>query len=530
MPMPGPWLAFGALLPGLFSGSYPQLPAIQTLDEEVVVIAKSQRRDMAKGTIEFSDGVTVLYGPTKITANRVIYTDRPGERSAIAEGKVALDDPEGSLSAEKVVILWLPTGRTATAENIEADLAGANIRAKTLDIKPTLWTLTDVYGTTCTNRPPLFEIFSKKVTFVPGQRGSIHRPVISILGRRIGAIPSYGFNLDRRAQGIGIPSVAFSGDQGFGVSWAGSVLIDRQSGLGASFGSFERAFPTYNVTYTRGFVPANETNALLVPRNELGERFNFGWFDTVEVPNPQADTRFLTERRSSMSVSSSINQGAANFVSDRRFNKPLELVYEASGPAALGPAKVGGAYAQARLQSIGTQDVRSTVRGIVTTSFAPPNLSLTKQLQTVVRFDQAAFLGKQTYGWLRSQVGLAYQPNQQLYFGAALVGARDFGKPAFLEDSLMAGDGIHLRAGLNLGGTRIEYLYKRDRRLGWYDREWSINQAVGCLEFYMMRRQVPIEYRVGIKVRVDQFVDLLQRRKLQRTKPVTKTVISGEEK
>jgi len=46
----------------------------------------------------------------------------------------------------------------------------------------------------------------------------------------------------------------------------------------------------------------------------------------------------------------------------------------------------------------------------------------------------------------------------------------------------------------------------------------------------MMRRQVPIEYRVGIKVRVDQFVDLLQRRKLQRTKPVTKTVISGEEK
>jgi lipopolysaccharide export system protein LptA len=116
--MPGPWLAFGALLPGLFSGSYPQLPAIQTLDEEVVVIAKSQRRDMAKGTIEFSDGVTVLYGPTKITANRVIYTDRPGERSAIAEGKVALDDPEGSLSAEKVVILWLPTGRTATAENI----------------------------------------------------------------------------------------------------------------------------------------------------------------------------------------------------------------------------------------------------------------------------------------------------------------------------------------------------------------------------------------------------------------------------
>jgi hypothetical protein len=503
-------------------------PVFQALDEKVVVVAKSQKRDVSNGIYEFADGVTVQYGPTRIVADRLIYTDNATGRFAEATGKVSLLDPEGEMRAERVRIDWLTEGTLATAENLFAELAGTTIRAEKMELKPGLWTLFNVSGTTCRQNPPLIEFFSRRVVFVPGKSGKVEKPSARLFGINLPQLPSQSFNLDRRARGIQIPSFSAIGDQGPGIVWGGSFLVGGNAAVGFDFGTFERALPTYGVTYARSFVPADKSNVLIVPRDELGERFNYGWFDTVEVPTPAADLRFVRENRKTLAVSTSVNRGSANTYSQSRFTRPLELTFEASGPV-----NEGAAFGQIKLQSVGSQQVSQTVRGIVTGTYVPPQVKLSKELSVLARLDQQMFLGRETYAWVRSQLGLSFEPASQLRIGAAFVNSKDFGRALFSEDRLQFGNGIHLRAGLNLGPTKIEYLYKWDRRSGWYDREIAVNQVFGCLEAYVMRRQVPQVYRVGIKLRVDQFVDLLQRRKLERTKtePTAapkRTVISQE--
>jgi hypothetical protein len=103
---------------------------------------------------------------------------------------------------------------------------------------------------------------------------------------------------------------------------------------------------------------------------------------------------------------------------------------------------------------------------------------------------------------------------------AAGIGAVEFGNEELPADPLTTLNGFVLRMDVNLAPTRISYMQKWDGRLKWFDREYSIYQAVGCLEVFTTYRQFTHDYRFGVKLRVDQFVNLLQRKEFQRTKPV----------
>ena len=93
------------------------------------------------------------------------------------------------------------------------------------------------------------------------------------------------------------------------------------------------------------------------------------------------------------------------------------------------------------------------------------------------------------------------------------------GTPDFQADVLENPDGLNFRVDLNLKATTIRYLARLDPSEGWFDRQIYVSQAVGCFEVFVFSRKVPREYRLGVKLRVDQFVDLLTRRKFERTVP-----------
>src|SRR5262249_37167624 len=123
---------------------------------------------------------------------------------------------------------------------------------------------------------------------------------------------------------------------------------------------------------------------------------------------------------------------------------------------------------------------------------------------------------------------LVFKPIPQLTLGAAYIAGGQGGRPDFISDELVSKNAAHFRADLNLGPTQISYLAKYDMNgKGWYDREFSVSQAVGCLEPFITGREFPRDYVLGVRLRLGDFFDMLQRRKQTRTKPVAPQQISG---
>jgi hypothetical protein len=69
-------------------------------------------------------------------------------------------------------------------------------------------------------------------------------------------------------------------------------------------------------------------------------------------------------------------------------------------------------------------------------------------------------------------------------------------------------------------------MQKYDHELGWFDREYWIAQAAGCLEPYLIYRKFPQTYTLGVRFRMDDLYDIISRRSFRRSGSKT-TVISG---
>jgi hypothetical protein len=69
-------------------------------------------------------------------------------------------------------------------------------------------------------------------------------------------------------------------------------------------------------------------------------------------------------------------------------------------------------------------------------------------------------------------------------------------------------------------------MQKWDRRLGWFDREYTASQVIGCLEPFLLYRKYPQDYNLGIRFRLDEFYDVLRRRDFRRSPPSGKVQVS----
>jgi hypothetical protein len=483
-------------------------------DAPVVIEAKRQRFDTVHQVFVYEDGVVATYGPTTLRADRLTIDQLNQTFEAV--GHISLVDPDGLLTAETLRGAWKPSGSSGEATMLHGEIAGARFDAKRAVITPEKWSLYDVSGTTCRQRTPFYTVSTRQVDFYPGRYGRVTRPRLTLLGLRLPSVPTQRFNLDRRTEGIQFPSIAYRKDEGLGVSWRAGLLVDHQSVVSAAFGAFKTSYPTFDLLYARSFIPEKDASGLVAPKSDLSERFGDGFFESIEVEEAGTEWRTLKQRRETVAVGSSFNQGAVgrDVASRVRYNKPLELTYERNR------AFPGFAVAStSRVQSIGSQVDPYRVRFVSQYAVGLEPSVIARNMTSLVRLDSATFLGKNGFGWGRLTLGATYRPWAPLALSAAGIGAFEYGNSELPIDELATKSGYVLRADANLGSTRIRLMHKWDQDLGWFDREYSVYQVVGCMEAYVMYRQFTHDYRFGVKFRIDQFVNLLQRKEFQRTAP-----------
>ncbi|MBC8063625.1 MAG: hypothetical protein H7Y17_02250 [Chlorobia bacterium] len=497
-------------------------PALGDFGDELQVTGKVVEIDPIREIIVYTDRVAAKFGPTMVFADRLEVHGAAADRYAIARGNVRIEDPEGEFKAASFVF-WFgdkkgPDGQIATADRIELELGGVSAKAESAIIRPDRWEFLNVEGTNCKQPIPLFYLRSKKVVIVPGRNGTAYSPRISIFGKEIGTLPTRRFSLDRRSPGIQVPSISYKKGSGFGVSWSSGLLLDDQSIVMASFSSFPKETPSYGVTYAKSFIPADASTAKIAARSELLERFSWSYFDDIRVGTILTSRSFANKLRNSITAQTIWNTGSSARIEGEDFNKAIDVAYERGGP-------VGnfGLYWQARAQSIQRNSEDFVERGVAYASLQAPAIQLARGLQTDIRFDAYGVAGeKGSFGWGRAQTGILYQPIPQVALGAAWISGFEAGKPNFLADQLVSRNAAHLRADINLGPTKISYLAKFDfNRKKWYDQEYSISQVVGCLEPYLIRREFPRDYALGVRFRMNDFLGILERRKPVRTKPTS---------
>ena len=520
-------MALGWTLPPL----PPSLPTQATtqkaaVPDELQVTGKVQEFDPVRQILTYTDGVAAKFGPTLVFADRLEIHNAPDDQYAIVRGNVRIEDPEGLVKARSAVI-WFgpkrgPDGQIAVADHVEVDIAGVRVKAESASIGPERWEFWNVEGTNCLRPIPLYTVRSKKVVIIPGKSGTAQSPRIKILGKDIGSIPTRRFSLDKRAPGLEMPSLNFDGKQ-FGLRWRSGLLINDQSLILGGFSSVDGDYPAYSLVYAHTFLPASVSTSQMVARNELNERFTFSYFDNIRVGSLNTTRSHTHNLRHSITAQSIWNTSSAGRTERENFSKAIDVVYERSGP-------VGGLGTnfQLRGQSIRRGGEPFVERALFAGSLQAPSVQLGRGLQTDIRLDAFGITGERnTFGWLRGQAGLVYQPVQQLTLGAAYISASEGGTPDFLADRLVSKNAIHLRGDLNLGPTKISYLAKFDMdRNKWYDREYTISQVIGCFEPFIVRREFPSDYAFGVRFRLGDFFDILERRKPARTKPVPPQTIS----
>ncbi|MFY9233847.1 MAG: LptA/OstA family protein [Fimbriimonadaceae bacterium] len=516
--------------------------AQQPLSDETFSVSSDRisgnRRD---GVVIYAGNVLVTYGVTRIRADKVTVFFESGElrdpilaafwtasqlipaarfpsfegggdfalatRRGIAEGNVALTDPDGTMKADLLEFNWdLKIGR---ATNVDADVAGVKIKAREARISPGRYELIDASGTSC---PELYTLRTRRVVVIPADKVVIERPRISVGPLSLPQLPNQTYSLDQRVTGLRLPSVSFRRGSGFGLTWNSGILLDSKTALTAGMNAFPGALPSYGLEIARSSIEPTRATGLISPRSELTERFSYGYLENVTVGSPEAERRYLSAARDTLSLGSYWNQGAQSLTGDTRFSKLAEVAYERGGSH----GDIDG-VAQIRAHRIKENDGPFQNRLVAQIAVGLRPAEILPGLSTLVRLNLQGYRNEDSfYGWGRVQTGLVFDAGK-LRIGAAYLFGGETGTAAFSADRLYSANAFHVRGDLDLGATKISVLAKYDfDRRRWFDHEYSISQTIGCLEPYVLWRQFPSDYRFGVRLRVDAFLDLLRKREFSR--------------
>jgi hypothetical protein len=474
--------------------------------------------DVATDTWTFREGVVATFDLTTLHSNVLTVHAAPGQEQAEATGAVELDDPAGFVTADAMTFTWLAADRHATARKAMIHIANVMIEASRAELTPAQWDLYDVYASNCRENPPLFAIHTSHLRVYPGKRGVIRNPTLEVLGYRIITLPDQTFNLNSKTQGFQYPSLSYHQGQGVGLSAKEGYLLTPTTNVAATYGAIHGSLPSYGAVITNSLVPDAKDNGIITPASDFSERFRYGYLENIDTLTPGQEARYIAASRNSVSLSSAWN----SFVVDRpdpiAYTKPVEGIYEYGGQAE-GVGYIG----QARFQQIQQYRQEFHDRVVLVGTLALKPHHITPNLETMVRLETEHYVGND-FGWVRGLAGLAYSPFRQLTVAGGAFASASYGDPLYPIDELYAKDGGMVRSDLNLGATRIGYLLKWDTHLGWFDREYEITQVAGCLEPFLLVREFPRAYDLGIRFRLDPFYDVLRHRSFQR--PAEPLVIS----
>ncbi len=458
-------------------------------------------------TARFWGGVRVFYGPTILECEELFvdYTQKTGR----AVGKVRVTDPDGTLEGADLEFNWVKQTGTASAVNMQ--VAGVRLKIDKLEIAPEQWIATGFRGTPSKAKRPEFEFSASKLFLRPGKSGRAVRPSVSLFGLKLGTLPSYSFSLDNRVIGLRLPGIGYRQGAGLGLSWASAYLLNDQTSLNGRLNVFPGSLPGYQLELSGSPMKAGKNSGRLSTRSELGDRFGDSWFDSILVTDRVEVNEQLREPRSIYSVGTYWGQSTrGRFADTKRITKPLDVAYEFGGP-------IGdwGAMAQIRGQRLrGDINENYVNRGLLQFIASSPHIPLNQKLGLAFRFDGGATAGGgTTFSWMRGSGYLLVTPDTKTVVAVGGIWGEESGQANFGWDRLYSERAFHARADVNLGSIKLRGLVKYDfERESWYDVEYGVSFVAGSFEPFFAYRQFPREIQFGVRLRLDEFIELLTRR------------------
>jgi len=482
---------------------------------------KVQSYDNTTGVWTYDQGVVAKYDVETLTAEHLEL--HLAQQYGVARGSVHLIDPDGTMDADDMTFSWDKDKKYIVGSNVLVKIAGATIRARHADLRPGEWTLSDYYFTTDRLKPPLYSVNGSSITIYPGRYAKLRSSALDIFGYHIYGLPEETINLDPRATGFRYPNLEFRGGAGVGVNWISGFLIDKQSTLELHADSYPGSFPGDGAVLTRSFTNPDQVTRIIQPRSEFGQRFSYGYFESVLTPSPESEEGYLGSPRSSVSFETSQNNGVSGRGKiDEDFTLPAALEFEQ-----------GGNYHgfdmlnDERIEDIEPAGGHGVARASVASSVDLPSLKLSRDIEYVTRLDASLFYGNHAFGWGKVTTGLVYKPVSWLQFGLGGTASIQGGTPDLDIDPLYSLNGIAARVDYLLGPRKISYMQRYDAHLGWYDQEWQITQDMGSLQAYYIYRRYPGDSRYGVTLRIDQFQNLLKQRSFKRSASATQSTAAA---
>lgn len=504
-----PWLALPATL-AVSSSEIRQ----EIVDEKLVIEWKTKTAYLPESKVVFGGGVKATYGVTVLTADTLtIFYGQDGHKG-IAEGNVHIDDPEGDVMANRLQFDWV--NRTGEADNVTIDVYPMLMQAQKLKVEPGRWELTNVKVMECGIKPAFYSMWSPSVIIRPGQSTIAKQLSIAILGQKIATLRRHQVSLDRKNEGIRLPSISIRRGAGLGVTWQNGVPLTNSTYTDFRFSAFPHRRPSASLIVNRSFLDPDNVQTLLTPRSDLSELFSYGYLENINVAAPANEREYLTKDRATLSIGSVLNAGVTGRDNNNSISKPWEIVAEIGGP-------IGGI---SQVHQIRLQDVRQigrepVTRAVAVSSIKSPVMQILPELDAGLRADARWFqsVNGRSSGWGRIIGELNWQPAESFRLGVGLAFGSNIGEFEFEFDPLPRERTFHVRADLNLGPTRINVLQKFDLRgKDWYDLEFAIHQVAGCFEPYYIYRRVPGTTSFGVRFRVFEAFDRLKDRVPQRAK------------
>lgn len=503
-----PWFA----LPATLAASSAEMQ--EAVHETLVVEWKTKTVYLPESKVVFGGGVKATYGVSVLTADRLTVFYGEAEHNGIAEGNVRLDDPEGNIMASRLKFDWV--ARTAEADLVRVEAYPMVVEAQNIKIEPGRWELTNVKIMECGVKPAFYSMWSPSVIIRPGENTVAKQLSIAILGQKVATLRRHTVSLDRKNEGVRLPSVSIRRGAGLGVTWQNGVPLTNSTYTDFRFSAFPKRRPSASLTISRSFLDPDTVQTLLTPRSDLSELFNFGYLENINVAAPQNEIDSLSKERATLSFGSVLNAGVTGRTNRDSITKPWEITTE------LGGQKAGLLHLhQLRFQNVRQVGRNSVTRAVAISTVRTPQLQILPELNAALRADGRWFFneGGNQSGWGRVMAELNWHPAEFIRLGAGVAIGQNTGTFEFEFDPLPRERTFHLRADFFLGPTRINILNKYDfRGKDWYDLEFAIYQIAGCFEPYYIYRRTPGTTSFGVRFRVFEAFDRLRDRVPKRTK------------